>query len=78
MEKIQIQDPGSRMNIPYLMFKNLVAVCVVKNYLNSFMRMRIRDLVNPGTGMKKIGSGINIPYPQHCFSSSDILHGAIN
>jgi hypothetical protein len=27
--------------------------------------MRIRDLVNPGSGMKKIGSGINIPDPQH-------------
>jgi hypothetical protein len=35
--------------------------------------MRIRELVNPGsgreksdTGWEKIGSGINIPDPQHC------------
>ncbi len=39
------------------------------------MRMRIRDLVNPGSGIEKIESGIqvtvpnsriNIPDPQHC------------
>jgi hypothetical protein len=30
------------------------------------MRIGIRDLVNPGSGMGEIGSGINIPDPQHC------------
>jgi hypothetical protein len=29
------------------------------------MRIRILDLVNPGSGMEKIRSGINIPEPQH-------------
>jgi hypothetical protein len=28
------------------------------------MRIRIRDLVNPGSGMEKVGSGIIIPDPQ--------------
>jgi hypothetical protein len=28
------------------------------------MRIRIRDLIEPGTGYP--GSGINIPAPQHC------------
>jgi hypothetical protein len=28
--------------------------------------MWIRDLVNPRSGMEKIGSGINIPDSQHC------------
>jgi hypothetical protein len=30
------------------------------------MWIRIRDLVNPGFVIEKIGSGINIPDPQHC------------
>jgi hypothetical protein len=30
------------------------------------MRIRIWDIVNPGSGMDKIGSVINIPDPQHC------------
>jgi hypothetical protein len=29
------------------------------------MRMRIRDLFNPGSGMEKFGYGINIPDPLH-------------
>jgi hypothetical protein len=36
-------------------------------YLNSLMRIRIRipDLFDPGSGTKELGSGINIPDPQH-------------
>jgi hypothetical protein len=30
------------------------------------MQIRILDLVNPGFGIEKVGSGINIPDPQHC------------
>ncbi len=46
-----------RMNIPNLLFENLVSVFRVKKF-NSFMQIRIRDLVNPGSGMEKVGSGI--------------------
>jgi|688.fasta_scaffold1862304_1 hypothetical protein len=44
--KIQIQDPGSGMNIPsrISIFENLVSVFWVKNF---FMQIRIRDLVDP-------------------------------
>jgi hypothetical protein len=28
------------------------------------MQIRIRDFVNPGSGMEKVGSVINIPDPQ--------------
>jgi hypothetical protein len=38
------------------------------------MRIRIWDLVNPGSGMEKIGSGINIPDPQHCMKVAIIYH----
>jgi hypothetical protein len=54
------------MNIPDLIFENLVSVFCDEKYLNSLMR--IRDLVNPDPGdpgWKKSGSGINIPDPQH-------------
>jgi hypothetical protein len=33
-------------------------------YLNSLMRIRDGDSSDPG--WKKVGSGINIPDPQHC------------
>jgi hypothetical protein len=29
------------------------------------MQIWIRDLFNPGYGMEKVGSGINLPDPQH-------------
>jgi hypothetical protein len=35
-------------------------------YLCSGSRSWIRNLVDPGYGMEKFGSGINIPDPQHC------------
>ncbi len=60
------------MNIPDLIFENLVSVFCDEKYLNSLMR--IRDLVNPDPGdpgWKKSGSGINIPDPQHWFFRLD-------
>ncbi len=50
--------------------ENLETIVWVKKYLNSLMRMRIRDpesflTLDPGSGMEKFGSGINIPDPQH-------------
>jgi hypothetical protein len=36
----------------------------VKNTLNSLIRIRIRNPVNPGNGMEIDGSGINILDPQ--------------
>jgi hypothetical protein len=43
-----------------------------KKYLNSSMRIRIRDLFDPGSGMEKFGSGTNIPNPQHCRYQIDL------
>ncbi len=37
-------------------------------YLNSLIGIRIRTHFDPGSGMGKIGSGINIPDPQHWLS----------
>ncbi len=50
-KKIQRQDPRSGMNIPDRIFKTFVTVFWDKN---------------PGSGMEKIWSGINITDPQHC------------
>jgi hypothetical protein len=51
-------DPESGMNIPDLISENLL------------MPIRIRDIVNPGSGMEQIGSGIRDKHPrsQHCCS----------
>jgi len=47
------------VNILYHISESLETVFGLK-YLNSLMRIRIRDL-----GWKKFGSGINIPESQH-------------
>ncbi len=44
-------------------------------YLNSLMR--IRDGDNSDPGWKKVGSGINIPDPQHC-SRGYLLPGGLD
>ncbi len=59
MEKIQIQGPGSGINILDLIFKNLQSISFLgKKYLNSFMWIRIQDpelsTLDPGW---KIGPG---------------------
>jgi hypothetical protein len=62
-------DPGPGMNIPDLIFEeNIVSVFWVKNTLILWWRSGsgIRDLVNPRSGVEKIGSWRNIPDPQHC------------
>jgi hypothetical protein len=51
------------MNVPDLIFENLSLLA--SKYLNSSMWIRIWDLFNPRSEMEKIGSGINIPNPQH-------------
>ncbi len=62
----------SGMNILDLILENLLAVFWVKNrYLNSLIHIRIRDLVNPGSGMEKnrseiLDPGQIFPDPQHC------------
>jgi hypothetical protein len=55
-------DPGSRMNIPDHLSESVKAVVWVKNTL---MRIRIRDLFDPGSGtrMEKFGSGIRNKHP---------------
>ncbi len=58
------------MNFPDLIFENLVSVFCVKNtyaYAYTFMRIRIRDLVNPG-------SGIIIPDSQLCMTAPEMCH----
>jgi hypothetical protein len=53
MEKNTDPGPGSGINIPDLVFENLVSAFWVKIFtVNSFMRIRIRDLVNPGSGIR--------------------------
>ena len=51
------------MNIPDHISESLETIFWFKN-INSFMRIRIRDLLDPGTEYP--GSEINIPDPQHC------------
>jgi hypothetical protein len=50
--KKQSHDPGSGMNIPDLIFEKIVSVLWVKT---SLMRIRIRDLVNPGSRIRDPG-----------------------
>jgi hypothetical protein len=53
MEKNPDPGPGYGMHIPDLIFENLVSAFWVKIFtVNSFMRIRIRDLVNPGSGIR--------------------------
>jgi hypothetical protein len=47
------------MNILDLIFENFVPVFRVKN--TSLIRTRTRDLVNPGSGMEELGSGVEDP-----------------
>jgi hypothetical protein len=61
---------GIRDENPESFFRELCISFLSYKYLNSLMRIRIRDLFNPGSGIrdgKKTdpGSGINIPDPPH-------------
>jgi hypothetical protein len=47
------------MNIPYESLKQLLGLKILS------MRIQIRDLYDPGSGMENSGTGINIPDPQH-------------
>jgi hypothetical protein len=47
------------MNIPYESLKQLLGLKILS------MRIQIRDLYDPGSGMENSGTGINTPYPQH-------------
>jgi hypothetical protein len=55
-------DPRSGMNIPDLIFQNFVSVfwVKIKKFFNSLMQIRIRDLVNPGTGIRDGKDGSEI------------------
>jgi hypothetical protein len=59
-KKIRIWDENSR-----LFFRELRNIISAKKYLNSFMRIGDPEFFDPGSGMEKFGSGINIPDPQH-------------
>jgi hypothetical protein len=53
-------EPGSGIRNEHLgyIFENLISVFWIENTYNSFIRIQIRDLVSPGSGMEKIGPGI--------------------
>jgi hypothetical protein len=54
------------MKIPDLIFENKISDFLTLKYLKILRRRsgsRIRDLVNPGLGMEKVGSGIWDKYP---------------
>jgi hypothetical protein len=48
-------------------FRQLRNKFLGKKYLTSLMLIRIRNILtpDPGYGMEKFGSGINIPDPKH-------------
>jgi hypothetical protein len=63
--KTKKSGSGSGMNNPNHISESIETIFWLKIlYLNSLMR--IRD-----PGWKKFGSGINIPDPQHCWSSTE-------
>ncbi len=68
MVKNQEPDPGSRMNIPNHISESLENIFGFK-ILTFFDAdpdpSEIKNLFDPGSGMEKFGSGINILDPQH-------------
>jgi len=50
------------MNIPDHISESLETIFWVK-YLNSLIRIRIRNLFDPGSGMEKLGSWIQDKHP---------------
>jgi hypothetical protein len=65
MDKNQDPDPGSGMNNPYHISESLKNNFLGYKYLNSLMWIRDTGWKNSDPGWKKVGSGINIPDPQH-------------
>jgi hypothetical protein len=67
---------GSRMNNPNHIFYSLETIFLVVlglKYLSFLMRIQDPGWRQIGSGMEKVGSGINIPDPQHCFFESCVL-----
>ncbi len=64
---------GSGKNILDHISESLETIFLGKKYLNSLMRMRDPEFFDPGSGMEKFGSGINIPVPQNCYFGSQSL-----
>ncbi len=76
---VKIQDRGSGLNNPDHISKSLGTIFSLK-YLDSFMAdpdpgSGVFLTLDPGSGMAKFGSGINIPDPQHCFFTFLFLLG---
>jgi hypothetical protein len=57
----QHPDPGSGMNNPDHIFQSLEIIFLV------FFRVTILKFFDADPGWKKVGSGINIPDPQHWY-----------
>jgi hypothetical protein len=66
---------GSRMNNPNHIFYSLETFfcCFGVKILKFLMRIWDSGWREIGSGMEKVGSGINIPDPQHCFFESCVL-----
>jgi hypothetical protein len=64
-------EPGSGMNIPDLIFESLLSVFWLKilKFFYADPDLGSCQVVNPRSGIPdgKIGSGLNIPNPQHWF-----------
>jgi hypothetical protein len=58
-------ETGSGMNIPFLIFENLVSVCGIKTTLLYFLVPGSCQPCSRGGKKSDPGSGINIPDPQH-------------
>jgi hypothetical protein len=56
------------MNAPDHIFESLETIFWVKilKFFDADPDPGSENLIDPGSGMKKFGSGINIPDPQHC------------
>ncbi len=70
---VKTQDPDPRWTSGSF-FRERKKQFLGLKYLNSLMRMRIRESLNLDPGWKKIGSGKNIPDPQQWISHLDSNH----
>jgi hypothetical protein len=60
-------DPGYTSRIMFLeIWYKFFRLKILKFFVNSVLRIRIRAFLTPGSGTETSGSGINIPDPQNC------------
>jgi hypothetical protein len=67
--KNQDPDPGSGIIIPDHISESLETIFglkILKFFDEEDPDSGVRNLIDPGSGIEKFGSGISIPDPQHC------------